>query len=103
MFLVGCFTSSLTVAMRSYPSKAMKVRPMATRTPLNPLGNMGVNSAKAVGRWNKASRPKAMNTPKITILAIVTTFSALPVTSAPRTFKVMKKEQIRNVIRATAP
>ena len=42
MFFRGSLTSSLTVAIRSYPSNAMNVRPMAAATPPSPFGNMGV-------------------------------------------------------------
>ena len=47
MVFSGSLISSATVAMRSYPSKAMNVSPIATMTPPNPWGKNGEKLAVA--------------------------------------------------------
>ncbi len=102
--LVGFLISSLTVAIRSYPSKAMKVSPIATMTPPIPLGNRGVKlSCASSGLRLMAASPKAIKRPSTAILARVITFSALPVTSAPTTLSVIKKALMANVMTIIAP
>ena len=83
-FRLGSRTSSLHWAMISYPSKAMKVRPMAMTTLPKPLGMKSVNVACQSGRRRVMITPKTMNTARMTILPIVTTLPALPVSEAPR-------------------
>ena len=56
MFFSGSLISSATVAMRSYPWNAMKVRPMATITPPMPSGKNGLKLAAACPGSSKTRR-----------------------------------------------
>ena len=47
MFFSGSLISSATVAIRSYPSNAMNVSPIATNTPPIPSGKNGVKLCTA--------------------------------------------------------
>ena len=55
MFFSGSLISSATVAIRSYPSNAMKVRPIATITPPIPWGK---NGEKLCIAWSGISKTR---------------------------------------------
>jgi hypothetical protein len=98
----GSFTSSLTVAIKSYPSKAIKVNPMAARTPENPRGKRGVKFSRVTsGALNIFFTPKKMNTERIVILAMVMMFSVLPVAWVPMMFTVRKRIPMKTARMAT--
>ena len=82
---MGLITSSPDWAMISYPSKAMKVSPMATTIPSTPLGmKSSVNRLCQWGVRSMAIRPKKTKRSRMASLVIVTTLPMEPVSEAPR-------------------
>ena len=80
----------------------MKVKPIATNTPLKPFGKNGVKCLKdCVGSPKIWLKPKKIKTDSIAILESVKTFSVFPVTSAPRIFNQMKNDAIIAVTTST--
>ena len=81
----GLMASSPDWAMISYPSKAMKVSPMATTMLSGPLGmNPVVKRVCQASVRNMARNPKRANRPRMTILVMVTMLPTVPVSEAPR-------------------
>ncbi len=80
----GFFTSSPAWTMISYPSKAMNVKPMATKTLPTPVGKKGSKWAKGAGRVKMRQRPPAMKTPMTASLPRVTMLPVIPVSEVPR-------------------
>jgi hypothetical protein len=79
MLRLGSFTSSPHWAMISYPSKAMKVRPMAMMMPVQPFWKNPLNcdcQGSEVLPANMAYRPNPMNMAMTTILTMVMKLSA---------------------------
>lgn len=90
------------MAIRSYPSKAIKVNPIAASTPENPRGKRGVKfSAVTAGALKTCLIPKKINTERITIFAMVMIFSVFPVAWVPMMFTVKKRTPIKTVRIAT--
>ena len=78
MFSRGFSTSSVTVAMRSYPSKAMNVRPIAFNIATEE-SSFAKNGSKLLPSTAKAPNPA--KTSRMMILMMVTTVSAPPLAS----------------------
>jgi hypothetical protein len=91
MFTRGFSTSSVTVAMRSYPWNAMNVSPIAGSTDSAPFENSGRNSPVRA-----AVSPKATNTPRMAIFTSVMAVSPFPEASVERAFSVTSAATARS-------
>jgi hypothetical protein len=91
IFSLGFSTSSVTVVMRSYPSNAMNVSPIAGRmlSADESSGNSGSKfwSVKLVGSPPPAERnPNNMKISRISTFVIVKNVSALPLAAVESAF-----------------